>query len=267
VSLFFEAGYDLAELGGFQVNIVETGGNTFSVTKTTGKYFLRTSGSGATGDFVSKISAYIALLTDLQTALNAGTGSGTYTVTFSLTGVTPGAERVVVSHAGGSVTAFSIAPVTNATLIGLTSTLSGSLSHTMQRTPTYFRNARVGFWTDWSGEYEGGEDIAIDQESHDGTPHGISKMDAPSYLDFTVPLEPVAVVGNYPKQVAVSESWTWRSLWQHARNIWPIVMDDATEAYFLRLRAEGARFRPQTVGGNYIAHWDLPFETRVLARK
>ena len=265
MSLVFEAGIDLAEQGPLELSIVETGGQTFAIDLDEGLYFLTTDGATLTdGDYYEDIVAdYDSLLAAIKTALDAG-GDATYTVTYD-----DETERVTIAASGGGVSAVSITPTAGGGLIGLTGAMSGALSHTCQRAPDYAIAGASGFWgSEWTGEYEGGDDVAYDVEAHDGTPGGAAKEDAPIYLDFDLPLEPVARVGNMPREIASSAPWTWRHFWKHCRNVNPFVMrDDAGTKYALMLRAEGARFRPRALGQGYVARWDLDFRTRVIARK
>lgn len=257
----FQAGIELSDTP-LVLGIVETGGASFTVTLNSGRCFLSVTAASATGDYAALVTPYAPpLLARLTTACNAGTGSGSYAWTFD-----PDTQRVTVVHTGGSVTAVQITPTTGGGLIGMTGVVSASKSHTMQRTPDYWIGSAVGYYgSDWSGEYEGGEG-GVDVEAHDGTPSGIAVDGLPTYLDFSVPLEPVAVVGNHPALVSASQPWTWRDLFRYVRNEIPIAVVFDTETLFVRLRAEGSRFRPRALGGGYLGHWDIPLQTRVLGR-
>lgn len=268
MKLVFEAAYDLADFGDpIGIGIEETGGpnKAFEVILTSGLYFLSVDGATLTaGDFPDLVSDIDSLLSTIEAALNANTGGGSYSVTFD-----DETERVRFTHdGGGGITSFSIGPTALGAdrFVGLTGMLSGSLSHECQRTPDFVIASSVGFWSDWES-YEGGDDIAYDVEAHDGTPGGAAKEGAATYVDFTVPLEPAARVGNFPHLVSPAQPWTWRDFWRHCRNVEPFAMrDDAGLTLAMLLRAEGARFRPRKRGDNYIAHWDLPFRARELAR-
>lgn len=267
--LIFEAGFNLDDVGELKLAVVETGGASFSVTIATGQFFLTVDGATLTdgtfedGYHPDLVTPYRSLLAALKTALDAG-GAATYTLAFN-----DATERVTIAAAGGGVSAVSITPTTRGGLIGLTGAVSGGLVHTGQRAPDYVIAAASGFWGEtWTGEYEGGEDIAFDVVSHTGRPGGAAKDGAPLHLDFDVPLEPVARVGNMPAAVSSSAPWTWRKFWRHCRNVEPFAMrDDTGLTYGLLLRAEGAAFAPRRLGQGYVERWDLDFRTRVLARK
>lgn len=268
MKLTFEAGYDIADLGGLELAIVETlgggpGTNPFSVTVPSGNWFLVQDGSSAAGDFADTVTGFGSLIDEVLAQLQAGTAGGSWTVALD-----EAIERVTFVHdGGGGVSSVSITPTTNGGLLGLTGALSGALAHQGQRAPDYWIQSDAGFWgPDWTGEYEGGDEVAYDVEAHDGRPGGAAKDGAAIYLDFTVPTEPVAKVGNYPRVVSATAPWTWRDFWRHCRNVEPFCMRDDDEAYYLLMRAEGARFKPIARGEGYIGHWDLKFLTRVLGR-
>lgn len=262
--LTFEAGYEIGDLGGLQLDVVESGGASFSVTISAGLYFLTVDAAAAAGDHADLVQSYASLLEEIQTQLQAGTATGAnvWTVEFDTT-----AERVVFTlDPAIAITEVSITPVTGGGLVGLTGAVSGALSHPGQRVPDYWIASEVGFWSEWSGEYEAGDDGAWDVEAHDGAPGGVSKEGFATYLDMSIASEPVAKVGNYPRLVESSAPWTWRSLWSHCRNVEPFAMTDDDETYLLLMRAEGSKFEPRKQGSNYIARWDLGFQTRVLGR-
>lgn len=275
MKLEFQASFDVGDLGGLELSVVEAGGASFSVIVSSGEWFLYEDGATASGDFADLIADIAPLLTEIETQLNAGTGgaTATYEVSWDAT-----SKRVFFFVDGApGFTGVTITPVTNGGLVGLTGALAlagsaGVFSAEAHRVPDYWIDSDVGFWgPDWTGEYEGGDDFAYDVEGHDGTPGGASKSDgeedtSPTYLDFDVPLEPVEKVGNYPRLIEASAPWTWRDFWRHCRNVQAFTMRDDDEVYYLLMRAENTKFRPRRLGKGYIAHWDLDFKTRVLAR-
>lgn len=267
MKLIFEAAFDMGDLaGGLEIAVVETGGASFSVDVPSGEFFPVTDGATLTDLYAADVSLIGSLLDEIVSQLNAGTGGG---------GVWAGAfddttERFTFALlVPGTVTAVSFTPITNGGLVGLTGAISSAIpfAATGQRAPDYVIAAAMGFWSETSGEYEGGDDVAYDSEAHDGTPGGAAKDDAPVYLDFEVPSEPVERTGNIPHLVDALTPWTWKSLWTHCRNVTPFIMrDDTGLALGLLHRAEGARFQPRALGDNYIARWDIRFQTRVIAR-
>ena len=259
MALYVEAGFDLADLGGYVLDVVETGGNTFTVTLASGTYFLRTDGATAAGDYASKVTGYDDLLGAIEAALDAGTGGGGYSVSFSTS-----TNRVTITHdGGGGVTAVQLTATTNGGLIGQTATKSSALTHEMDVTPDYWIDCDFGWWADWD-EYENDEDVAWDEEAWDGTPTGGSRSGVATFVDLTVPLELEEAV--YTHKATSSAPWTWRDLFRHVRNLLPICLDDGTTKHFLRLRARGSAFKPRELAGNYRGHFDIPLRTRLLGR-
>lgn len=263
MSLYIEAGYDLEDLGGFQVDVVESGpaGSSYSISFAAGKHFLRTSAAAASGYYASKVTDFTSLLARLEAELNGATGNGTYTVSFDTS-----SQRVSIVHdgGGGDITAVAFTPATNGGLIGLTGTVSGGLSHELQRTPDYWISGAIGYWAENTDEYEDDEDVALDLIAFDGTPSGMERDGVPVHLDQVVPLEPRAMV--YSRHAAASAPWTWQHLFRHCRNTKPLAIDDGAETTFYRLRAEGAAFKPRAITRDYEAYKDIVLAMRVLAR-
>lgn len=257
MTLYIEAGFDLAD-GEYVLDVVETGGSTFTVTMSSGTHFLRATGVGATGDHASLATGYTSFLAALETALNAG-GTAGYTVSFS-----ESTERVTIAHDGsGGVSAIALTATTRGSYIGQTATKSGALSHAMDVTPYYWISGSVGYWSRYA-EYEDRDGVAYDVIAHSGRPHGIARSVVPIHLDLTVPLEPQAIV--YSHQQGASDPWTWQDLFRHARNVWPLAIDDGTHIHYTRLRREGAAFAPKAISSDYVGHWDIPLKMRLLAR-
>ena len=251
MTLYVEAGYVL--------DVVETGGNTFTVTLASGTHFLTSTAAAAAGDFAARVTIYTSFLTALDTALEAGgAGANTYTVAFDKV-----TERVTITNNGngGTITAISLTPTTNGGLIGQTAVKSGALAHTMQRTPDYWISGAVGFWSDYH-EQESDEDIGFTSRMHDGTPYGVSKDGVATNVDMTIALEPRAKV--YTAHAAASDPWTWQKLFRHARNVSPVLVDDGTLKHVLKLRRPA--FRPLRRSADYQGHFDVRLETELLAR-
>ena len=259
MALYIEAGYELADLGTYVLAVVETGGGGFTgspITLASGTRFLSSTAVAATGDFAGRVTGYTDLISEIKTALNAGTSGGAYTVTFDKT-----TERVTIAHTGGSVTAFSLTATTNGGLIGQISTKSGALSYAMDVTPDYWISGDVGFWADYH-EQESDEDIGFTNRAQDGTPYGVAKDGTATFLDLTVPLEPRASV--YTSHAAASDPWTWQKLFRHSRNVYPLAIDDGTLQHFVKLRRPA--FRPLRRAADYVGHFDVRLESELLAR-
>ena len=257
-----DVGYDVADLGGLVLNVIEVNGNTFTVTIATGTYFLRTSAAAATGDHAHVVTAYVSLVAAIETALNAGGAAASgWTVTFDAA-----TKRVSMAHDGtGGVLSVQVTPTTNGGLIGLTAAKSGGTPATLtaDRTPDYYIDSDVGYWASWD-EYEAEPDALVDLETHDGTPHGIAPENAAQYVDLVVPNEPRAKV--LTRHAAASDPFTWRDVVRHARNVEPLAIYDGTETHLVRLRAESARWRPRKLAEDYVGHYDVPLMTRLLGR-
>ena len=260
MTLQLEAGFDLADLGAdYELDVVETGGNTFTATVSGSKHFLTVTGATATGDFRDLVTSYTPFLTALQTALNAGTGGGAYTVSFDTS-----TERVTIAHNGvGGVSAVSLTPTTLGRLVGHTTVLSGALSHELDRVPDYCLKSSHGFWTDYD-EREVADGIAFDVEGHTGWPYSMAKDGVATLLDLTFPLEPRAKV--YTARSAASQPWTWQELFRYARSVHPLAITDDDLIHFCRLTAKGAAFAPQHFTANYEAYFDIPLRMRLLGR-
>lgn len=260
MALYVAAGFDLADAY-YVLDVVETGGNTFTVTMSSGTHFLDRTGAAASGDHADLAMGYTSFLTALQTALNAGTDGGTgYTVSFSAT-----TARVTITRStAAGVSAVQLTATTRGTYIGQTSTKSGSLSYEMDVTPYHWISGTIGYWSNWL-EREDRDGVAYDVIAHSGRPHGIARSVVPIEVDFIVPLEPRAVV--YSTHAAAATPWTWQHLFKHARNTLPLQVNDGTHVHYLRLREDGAAFVPRARAADYVGHWDVPIRARLLARE
>jgi hypothetical protein len=256
--LYVEAGYELADLGTYVLDVVETGGNTFTVTLATGTHFLTSTAASATGDFSARVTGYTSLLTAIDAALEAGgAGTNAYTVAFSKT-----TERVTITHDGtASVTAISLTATTNGGLIGHTTVQSAALTHEMDVTPEHWISGDVGFWSDFH-EQESDEDIGFTTRAQDGTAYGVAKDGVATFLDMTVALEPRASV--YNTYSAASDPYTWQDFFKHVRNVYPVAIYDGTTQHFVKLRRPA--FRPLRRSADYVGHFDIRLESELLAR-
>lgn len=259
MSIYIEAGYELADLGTYVLTVVETGGTgaSFAVTLATGTHFLQADASGAEGDFKDRVTGYTPLLDAIVTGLDAGS-TATYSAT--LDKVT---ERVTLTLAPAAtgITSVSFTATTNGGLIGHTTVHSGALTYEMDITPEYWISGDVGFWAG-KEEEESDADISFTQRMHDGTPYGVSKDGTATHLNLTIPLEPQASV--YTSYASASDPWTWQKLFRHARNVYPIVIDDGTLEHYVKLRRTA--FRPLHRSVDYEGHFDIRLETELLAR-
>lgn len=262
MALFVEAGYELGDtaIGGYTLDVVETGGATFTVSIATGTYFLTTDASTATGDHAARVTGYTSLIAKIETDLNAGAGGGAtdpYTVTFSTT-----TKRVTITHdGGGTVTAVQLTATNAGGLIGQTATKSGALSHEMDRTPDYFIAGAIGFFSNIVEE-ESDDDRGEIVIAEDGTPFGKARKVVPNHFDVTFPLEPRAIVRT--SYATSDDPWTWQKLFRHARNVYPMAYDDGTTEHFVKLRRPV--FRPLKRAENYEGHFDIRIAGYLLGR-
>lgn len=256
--LTVQAGFDLSD-GSYRLDVVETGGNTFAVTLTTGRHFLSLTGAGSTGDYAALATPYTSLCAAVQAALTAGTGGGAYTVTWSAsTGL------VTIAHNGaGGVSAVSLTPTTRGYYLGHTAAKSGALSYELDVTPYYVIRGACGFWSQLS-EREDPEGVASDVIAHSGRPHGIARSVVPVLIDLTVPLETRAAV--YSAHATTAAPWTWQDLYRHSRNTLPLALDDGELVRFVRLTERGAVFAPRSISADYVGHYDIPLRMRLLSR-
>lgn len=249
MALYCEAGFDLADIGTYTIDVVETGGATFTTSLMSGTYFLRTDGAAATGFVSDEVAAYDDFLGDLQAQLDAD-GTAGYTVSFS-----PTTERVTIAHDGsGGVSAIQLTATANGGILGHTSVLSGALSHELDRTPDYWLSGALGFYGADFREYEADE-VGFEVVSHGGIPHGIPFDYVPTFLDLSFPAEPRAKV--YNSHATSSDPWTWQDLFAHARMVYPLCIDDGTYQHFCKLTERAASFRPRPLATGYLAYWDI----------
>lgn len=242
------AAFDAARIGTLSATLTETGGGGATGAISLTGYYCYTHG----------LSAYESTATVFETALKTAleaVGNATYTVALNTT-----TRRVTISAAGGGVTAFALtvrsAAFDNA--LGLSGAISGALSYAATNAPYYFKDGSVGAVTAYTGYIprETG-DIAKDRIAYDGTGYGVSQETAARAFEATFPLEPAAVIGDL--WATTSEPWTWEKFFKHVRNTELFVVDISSPSQKLvsRLRADGAKFDPGLLGGEYFAVMDI----------
>ena len=272
MSLVIHAGFVLEDLGGFELGVVEDGGNTYSIDFPSGRHFLDVDATDAVGDYASQVTDHTSFCARLLAAFSAQSITGDWDVVLNLA-----TKRITITcgGGGGTVTEIQLTPISGGEVIGITSAKTGALTYEMDVAPYFVIVSAMGAWAQTGrGEYRGGKAKAHDTEAHDGTPGGVMKRRAPKYLDFVVPMEPVAVCGNYPELVDAEEQpWTWDDLFEHVGNVRPLaIVTDYSEigagesTRFVRLRADNTLFEPQERGDGYIGHFDIPLRTRILGR-
>lgn len=203
---------------------------------------------------VTATSGYSDFATLLQSAMN-GVSSG-YTVSFSTT---------TLAYTITRGTAFTIDGGTSAAMTAMLGTpnTGSSTTHTSTIRPYGVVAGTVGGRSRDSGVYEV-DGIAYDGEADDGSSYSVARTAAPSYLEFSIPLEPKSAV--YIRSAVASVPWTWQHLWEHARSVEPLLVVDSntSESIVCKLRSDGASFKPEREVADYDDAWNIPFRTRVL---
>lgn len=276
MSLFVEMGFNVAVLAqkwgsNLTFRVVETGGTgqTRTITISTGKHFLRTAVASYTKpdpDDAAVTISYAALVTALQTALNAAGLACTYTVTFS---TTTQLITITASAGGSGVTSFAIDTIsaTANRLIGFTTNRSGAMSYAADRAPYFWIKGTQGGISEYFWNEEADPEIGDDLRSHGAEVYGVAQDELPRKFDAIVPLEPKAVLWNDFASSTVP--FTWERFVRYGRSRGPILFDLAdgsvAKKFLLQLRRDGMTFRPRprqtrnlwTYGDVPIAAWRL----------
>jgi hypothetical protein len=260
MALYIESGFDLGDEP-YSIDVVETGGNSFTASLSSGTYFFSTDASSATGDQSALVTGYGDFLAALEAALDTGgaAGAGAYTVSFSTS-----TARVTITHSGaGGVTAIQLTANTRGTYIGHTTVLSGALTHELDTAPYHWLSGTVGYWSRYVDHEIG--DMATDVVSHSARPYGIARVTPEHEIRMDVSMEPRAIV--YTDHAAAASPWTWQRFFRHVRNIQPIMINDGTHKHYCKLQDRGALFSPRSVSSDYVGHWDIRLRMRLLARE
>lgn len=272
MTLYVEAGFDLAVVCGragaaLSFTLTETGGGGASgtVSITEGTYFVRTDGSTISkpdGEGLYELG-YADLPSALQAACNA-IGNATYVWDFD-----PTVGKYRVTAAGGGVTAFALASPSSVAQkwIGMTTTHSGGLDHTMDRSPWGWIATSQGILSDyfWNEEEDG--EAGDDLRSHAAEVYGISEDELPILFNATIPLEPKEALWN--RWASAAAPFTWERLFRHVRNVEPVLLDftdgDVTSQFFVRFRRDGRIFRPlPRPSKNLWSYGDVPIAARLI---
>lgn len=245
----------LAETGGGNAN------GSISFSSADGRMFLGSSGT------VNGIT-FANFLDVLKAKLDA-VGNATYSVAFDQNAAAP---RLVITATGGSVTSFAFTMANDAwkRLTGFWTDPSGSLTATASKQPWYWMRAHERFLSQWPLDYEDSEDIAKDSVSNDAVAYGVARESAPLLFDAVAPLEPTELVWDvYAEKSGTLETYTWQKFFKDARNTSLVAVKinghgsthpDSTR--FVRLRQDGAAFKPQLRVEGYWDFVDIPFRGR-----
>jgi len=265
-----DAGWDVDVIGSLTMDITETSGplQSYSVTISTGTFchvdISSVMGSGSYADFATALAAAI------NAAATAAGGSATWGVDGADGGIAP-ASYFIDASVNFTIAFTGAAGTRMAAILGLDSAgvtgASGSVSSTIR--PRYTLGTQQGGPSGGTDDYEP-DGIAEDAEADDGTHYGIARTAAPVYSDFAIRMETQAA--TFTRHATSSVPWTWRHLFEHARNVEPILIQTSTdgaswtEQTVVYLRADSARFKPIRSVADWDDRWDLDLKTRVLGR-
>lgn len=269
MSLEVEIGVDFERTGPLEFTLTETGGGGASgpIALSSGLAFLRTDGTTITDAHGESVALGYAptLLALLKTALDA-VGNATYTVTFDTS-----TQRVTIAAAGGSVTAFALSAPNDLAeqLMGWDGTTkSGALTYQLDRAPYRWIQCEEGGLSAYPQDREHERTIAEDFLTHSGEAYPMAEEEAPVEWEALVPLEPAALVWN--TFAAASTPYTWQRAFRDLRGgeVACIYWNDGTvnTRYFVRLRADGSRFRPELRKADWWAVADIPLKAWLLGR-
>ena len=260
----YYTGFDIARLGGFSITV-----NATAVSITTGKYthidMTSVMGAGVYDDFA----------TALDTAITAALG-GSWTVTWDQANL-----AYVIAHAPAFTITFPNTAAGNvaADMLGFTrNTTTGSATTTSSvRRPFYVVRSIIDGQSEQSDEYEP-DDITSEAVANNGTSYMIARQQSPILLDWVQPKEtntylsgtaPIAAQWSpvFTRNATTLVPWSWEQLFQHARGIEPLALNGgSTTSTVVKLRQDGASFRPLRVTPDLQLLWDIPIRSRLLGR-
>lgn len=246
--------FDIARIGGFACDVVESTGGTFTLEMDDGTYCHEdASGYAMSAD-------YTAFAAALKAALEAQNGSArTYTITYN-TGT--GKYTIAIDNGTVSLT-FSTQAERGTNLrqaIGMTGDRSGSQSYTSQAKCFYVIHTEYDGLREYSDDYEdiGGSHVS---RSTNGKIYGVTTTGRQMLSDWVIPLEPHAA--TFERSAASAVPWTWQHFFAHCRVIVPFLMVYDTETSCHQLREDGDAFKPRRVQEDYNDWWDIDFRTFV----
>lgn len=261
MGLAYYSGFDLNRLGTFSVVFTDTHG-TFTATVAANTF------AHVDMQTVMGTGNYDDIATALQTAMNATFNSfpfvrtAIYTVTFSTT-----TFLYTIAVSSGTVSIGNTTSPVAKNVLGFNSfPTSAAASISSQIRPYYVISPAIGGRSNVSFDYESDE-ISYDGDADDGNSFGISRTTAPLFHDWTQPFEPRTAV--YKRLATTAIPWTYQHMFEHARNIEPLLIQDAdggvgTDDMVCKLTAPGSVFRAQPVTADFDDIYNLNFQTRLV---
>lgn len=262
MALRYEWSWDFAQIGPAAVRVTDDGG-TFDVRLSLGHYCHTNISSVASGvtDFA----------TALQTALNAGTSSGTYAVQWF--------SPYNLQYDGTSF-ALNFTAVTAAEgllmrrILGFSANVSGLTEYDGDVRPYYLILPSIQGRSQMSDEYEP-TDIMAEAVADDGSVYQVARDTTEIHSDWAQQAEtetgPASAFADgtlaFKRHATAAAPWTYQHAFEHHRaGNHPFLVIDGSEQAVHRLRADGSSFMPQRFAGVDQPHWSIPFRTRLLGR-
>lgn len=253
--------FDIATIeSGFTMTGTDDGG-AFSVSMTTGTYNHY--------DISSIVTGYTEFADALETALNAASASGTYTVSFSLT------TGYTIAYSGALLSldlTGSTGQTNMAKVLGFSGDRSGATTYASQVRPYYFILPAMPGRSDMSDQYEPDE-VVFESTADDGTRRQIAVDTAEIFSDWmqmaeieTAPTAFAAGTPPFTRQATSAVPWTYQHAWRHARTGYhPFFVGDTGVGNAVHiLRAEGGAFKPVRMASKDFGLWNIPFLTALL---
>ena len=197
-------------------------------------------------------------LTDAATAITSWTVTwNATTMAYTLTASGGGQTSVDLTFDSGGGTTLA------RQILGFSGNQTGALTYTSDVRPFYVVSVRAGAASYGSQprEFEP-EGIAEGAEADDGSQFSIHRSTAPKYRDFAVTTETKAAtrVRSAPDGTTAADvPWTYQHLWEHARAVEPLLIQDGVENAVVHMRPGMARWKPRTSFADYHGHFDVDF--------
>jgi hypothetical protein len=254
--------FDIATIAsGFTMTGTDDGG-AFSVSMTTGVY--------NHFDISSIVTGHSDFATALETAINAASSSGTYTVEFDVaTGYTIGYSGAVLSlDLTGSAGQTNMAAV-----LGFSGDRTGATSYASQVRPYYYILPLIPARSEMSDEYEP-DGITAEAVADDSSAYQLSRATSETLSDWIQAAEIEDPPGSafsagtavFERHATSAVPWSYQHAWRHARTGYhPFFVGDSGVGNAVHmLHADGSSFRPQRMAAKDFGLWNIPFRTRLL---
>ena len=248
---------------GRDVDVVETGGNTFTATIPAGDYYLSSADSEAND-----------LIAEIEAQLEDGSAGGDYTV--SIAAGEAGTGKVTITHdGGGSISAVALTWTDSdlRDLLGFATDgdLAGALTYTSAE------QARMlwisdSAWQSYNHAGNGREEAQqVAQESPDGASQFVAVYGRRSFNDLSLlAVKRARMFVQFEATVGESLQRFWRDAIlcesAHAKTVgggpirwYPDADDDATFRTW-KLRQDARDFRPEMIAPPLTTLWQIAFE-------